>query len=154
MGGNSGMMGALIHHRPKTALEAKFSMEFCMAILMLERNVGLQQFTDPVVARRDVQDLLQRVNFFVDPEAEKAGLNKMTSLITIHLKGGRTVSGRADFAKGHPSNPMNYDETADKFRGCAEFAKWPKAKTDTVIQIVKDLDTAPDVSKLSSALTN
>jgi len=153
MGGNSGMMGALIHHRPKTALEAKFSMEFCMAILMLERNVGLQQFTDPVVARRDVQDLLQRVNFFVDPEAEKAGLNKMTSLITIHLKGGRTVSGRADFAKGHPSNPMNYDETADKFRGCAEFAKWPKAKADTVIQIVKDLDTAPDVTKLSSALT-
>ena len=23
---------------------------------------------------------------------------------------------------------MSYDEVADKFRGCAEFAKWPTAK--------------------------
>jgi len=154
MGGNSGMMTALLHHRPKNALEAKFSMEFCMAILMLERKGGLQEFTDPVVQRRDVQELLQRVNFYIDPEAEKAGLNKMTSLIAIHLKAGKTISGRADFAKGHPSNPMSYDETADKFRGSAEFAKWPKAKTETVIQIVRDLDNAPNVSRLAAALTS
>src|SRR6185295_7990650 len=102
----------------------------------------------------DAQELLQRVNFYVDPEAEKAGLNKMTSLIAIHLKGGKTISGRADFAKGHPSNPMSYDETADKFRGSAEFAKWPKAKTEAVIEIVKTLDSAPDVGKLSAALTS
>jgi len=48
---------------------------------------------------------------------------------------------------------MSYDETADKFRGCADYAKWPKAKTETVIQIVKDLDNAPDVRGLTAALT-
>jgi 2-methylcitrate dehydratase PrpD len=154
MGGNSGMMNALLHHRPKTALEAKFSMEFCMAMLILDRKAGLNEFTDAVVLRPDVQELLQRVNFYVDPEAEKAGLNKMTSLIKIYLKGGKTISGRADFAKGHPSNPMSYDETADKFRGSAEFAKWPKAKIDAVIEIVKDLDSAPNVTKLAAALTS
>ena len=153
MGGNSGMMNALLHHRPKNALNAKFSMEFCMAILLLERKAGLNEFTDEVVQRSDVQDLLQRVNFSVDPEAEKAGLNKMTSLIKIHLKGGKTISGRADFAKGHPSNPMSYDETADKFRGCAEFAKWPKAKAESVIQIVRDLDNVPNVNGLAAALS-
>jgi 2-methylcitrate dehydratase PrpD len=102
MGGNSGMMNALLHHRPKNALNAKFSMEFCMAILLLERKAGLHEFTDEVVQRADVQELLQRVNFYVDPEAEKAGLNKMTSLIKVHLKSGKTIDGRADFAKGHP----------------------------------------------------
>jgi 2-methylcitrate dehydratase PrpD len=153
MGGNSGMMNALIHHRPKNALNAKFSMEFCMAILLLERKAGLLEFTDEVVQRADVQDLLQRVNFYIDPEAEKAGLNKMTSVIKVHLRGGKAISGRADYAKGHPSNPMSYDETADKFRGCADYAKWPKAKTETVIQIVKDLDNAPDVRGLTAALT-
>ncbi len=154
MGGNSAMMAALIHHRPENSLQAKFSMEFCMAILLLDRKAGLTEFTDPVVRRPDVQQLLRRVNFFVDPEAEKAGLNKMTSIIRIHMKDGRTISGRADFAKGHPANPMSYEEEADKFRGCAEFAKWPSAKTEPVIQIVRTLDKAPDVSRISAALTS
>jgi 2-methylcitrate dehydratase PrpD len=154
MGGNSGMMTALLHHRPINALQGKFSMEFCMAILLLERKAGLNEFTDAIVQRADVQDLLKRVNFFVDPEAEKAGLNKMTSIIRIHLKGGKIISGRADVAKGHPDNPMSYEDEAEKFRGCAEFAKWPSAKTESVIQMVKTLDTAPDVGKLSAALTS
>jgi len=153
VGGNSGMMGALIHHRPKNALEAKFSMEFCMSILILDRKAGLQEFTDSVVGRADVQTLLQRVNFVVDPESEKTGLNKMTSLIAVHLKDGRKISGRADFAKGHPSNPMSYDETADKFRGSAEFAKWPRGKIDSIVQIVRDLDNSANVARLSAALT-
>jgi 2-methylcitrate dehydratase PrpD len=153
MGGNSGMMGALLHHRPTNALQAKFSMEFCMAILLLDRKAGLTEFTDPVVQRPDVQDMLRRVNFYVDAEAEKAGLNKMTSLLRIHLKGGRTISGRAEFAKGHPSNPMSYEEEAEKFRGCAQFAKWPAAKADSVIQTVKNLEAEMDVRKLTAALT-
>jgi 2-methylcitrate dehydratase PrpD len=154
MGGNSGMMGALIHHRPDNSLQAKFSMEFCMAILLLDRKAGLTEFTDPVVRRPDVQQLLRRVNFYVDPEAEKAGLNKMTSIIRIHMKDGATISGRAEFAKGHPANPMSYEEEADKFRGCAEFAKWPAAKTESVIQMVRSLDKAPDINKISAALTS
>ena len=154
IGGNSGMMAALLHHRPTNSLQAKFSMEFCAAIQLLERKAGLNEFTDAVVLRSDVQELLRRVNFYVDPEAEKAGLNKMTSILQIHLKGGRIISGRADFAKGHPANPMSYEEEADKFRGCAEFAKWPAAKTESVIQMVRTLDSAVEVSKLSAALTN
>jgi 2-methylcitrate dehydratase PrpD len=153
MGGNSGMMGALIHHRPENALQAKFSMEFCMAMLLLDRKAGLTEFTDPVVRRADVQQLLRKVNFYVDQEAEKAGLNKMTSIIKIHMKDGSMISGRAEFAKGHPLNPMSYEEEADKFRGCAEFAKWPKAKTDSVIQMVQTLDKAPNIARISAALT-
>ena len=71
----------------------------------------------------------------------------------VHLKNGKVLSGRAEFAKGSPSNPMSYDEVADKFRGCAEFAKWPRAKTEAVIAQVKSLETAPDVGKLSAALS-
>src|SRR5436309_304750 len=154
MGGNSAMMAALIHHRPENSLQAKFSMEFCMAILLLDRKAGLTEFTDPVVRRPDVKQLLRRVNFYVDPEAEKAGLNKMTSIIKIHMKDGKTISGRAEFAKGHPANPMSYEDEADKFRGCAEFAKWPSAKAESVIQIVRTLEKATDVSKISAALTS
>ena len=88
----------------------------------LERKAGLAQFQDGVVGRPDVQEMIKRVNFYVDPEAEAAGFDKMTSIIKIHLKDGKVINGRAEFAKGSPANPMSYDEVADKFRGCAEFA--------------------------------
>jgi 2-methylcitrate dehydratase PrpD len=154
VGGNHGMTTSLLHHRPTTGLQAKFSMEFCMAILLLERKAGLSEFTDAVVQRPDVQAMIQRIRFSVDPLSEQGGFDKMTSLVKIHLKNGKVFSGRADFAKGSPSNPMTYDEVADKFRGCADFARWPAAKAETVIAAVKSLETAPDLAHLTAALAS
>jgi 2-methylcitrate dehydratase PrpD len=153
LGGNSAMMNALIHHKPMDMLQAKFSMEFCMAILLLERKGGLTEFLDPVVRRPDVQQMISRVNFYVDPESERAGLNKMTSVLRIQMKNGMVVSGGAEFAKGHPANPMSYDEAAEKFRGCADFAKWPSAKTEAAIRLVRDIAIAPNAGGLTAALT-
>jgi len=63
------------------------------------------------------------------------------------------ITGRAEFAKGSPANPMSFDEAATKFRGCAEFAEWPKAKTEKIIIFVKALETASDMSALSPLLS-
>jgi 2-methylcitrate dehydratase PrpD len=153
VGANHNMTTTLLHHQPKTGLEAKFSMEFCVAILLLERKAGLGQFSDKVVQRQDVQEMIRRINFYVDPEAESAGYDKMTSILKIHLKDGGVITGRADFAKGSPANPMSFDETATKFRGCAEFAEWPKAKTEAIIAFTKALEAAPDMSALSPLLS-
>jgi hypothetical protein len=48
---------------------------------------------------------------------------------------------------------MSYHEVAGKFRGCADFAKWPRQKGDTVIEFVKSMESAPDVSRLTAMLT-
>jgi 2-methylcitrate dehydratase PrpD len=153
VGANHAMTTSLLHHRPTTGLQGKFSMEYCMSILLLDRKAGLVEYQDKVVRRPDVQEMIKRINFYIDPEAENAGLDKMTSLLKITMKDGKVYSARAEFAKGSPSNPMSYDEAADKFRGCAEFAKWPKAKVDGVIAAVKSLENLTDVGKLSPLLT-
>src|SRR6266849_5713129 len=153
VGANHNMTTTLLHHDPKTGLEAKFSMEFCMAILLLERKAGLSQFSDKVVHRPDVREMIRRINFYVDPEAESAGFDKMTSILKIHLKDGRVIAGRAEFGKGSPANPMTFEEAAAKFRGCAEYADWPSVKTEKIIAFVRALDSAPDVSALSPLLT-
>jgi 2-methylcitrate dehydratase PrpD len=153
VGANHNMTTTLLHHQPKTGLEAKFSMEFCMVILLLEHKAGLGQFSDKVVQRQDVQEMIRKINFYVDPEAESVGFDKMTSILKIRLKDGSVITGRADFGKGSPANPMSFDEAAEKFRGCADFAEWPKAKTEKIITLVKSLEAAPDMSALSPLLS-
>ena len=152
VGANHAMLQALLHHHPETGLQAKFSMEFCMAILLLERKAGLAQFSNAVVQRDDVKQMIEKVHYYIDPEAEAAGYDKMTSLLKITLKNGKVITGRSSFGKGSPANPMSFDEVAVKFRGCAEYVGWPAQKTEGVIAFVKTLETAPDVSKLSALL--
>jgi 2-methylcitrate dehydratase PrpD len=150
VGTNHNMPNALIHHHPTNALEGKFSMEFCMAALLLYRKAGLNEFKDEVVRRPEVQALIQRVHFGVSEEAERAGYNKMTSILKITLRDGRTISGRADFAKGSPANPMSFEEVADKFLDCASFAKWPTAKAKSIVATVSRLEELPNVQKLTA----
>ncbi|MFC5068133.1 MmgE/PrpD family protein [Flaviflagellibacter deserti] len=152
VGTNHNMPNALIHHRPTNELQAKFSMEFCMAILLLEGRAGLNEFTDEVVLRPDVKAMIEKVDFVVDDEAEAAGYHKMTTIIDIDLTDGRRISGRADFGKGSPADPMTYEEVADKFRECAEFARWPSAKAEDVVAMVRDLEELPNIDRLMGAL--
>lgn len=161
VGGNRSNLTTLFRHRPTTGLEAKFSMEFAMSILLLERKAGLSQFTDAVVGRKDVQDMISRVKFYVDPEFDKQAdqggdfqaVLVEGGIIKMHMKDGRILSGRTRPAKGSPGNPMTYDEVADKFRGNAEFAKWPAPKTESVIELVKTLESVSNVNRITAALT-
>ena len=152
VGTNKNMPNALIHHRPKTELNAKFSMEFCMAILVLERKAGLAQFTDEVVARDDVQRLIERIEFGVHPEAEAAGYEKMTTIVEVELVDGRTVSGRADFGKGSPADPMSDAELEAKFSGCAQWGGLSAAEARGVAATVWRIADLGDIRELTRAL--
>ena len=152
VGTHHNMPNALIHHSPRNELQAKFSMEFCMAILLLERKGGLEQFTDAVVNRPDVQAMIRKVEFGVHPEAEAAGFDKMTTIIEVELGDGRKLSTRADFGKGSPANPMTDAELAEKFRECAAWGGLAKDRSEAVLELLWKLDELADVNELTALL--
>lgn len=152
VGTNHNMPNALIHHRPKNELQAKFSMEFCMAILLLERKGGLEQFTDEVVNRPDVQAMIQKIDFGVHPEAEAAGFDKMTTIIEIELADGRVIRGRADFGKGSPANPMTDEELSEKFRQCASWGGLSRDQAEAVLELLWRIEELQDVNELTKLL--
>ena len=131
-----------------------------MAILLLDRKATLNSFNDAVAQRADVQDMIRRVRYYIDPQFNKleqqgASLQAILiepSILKIYMKDGKVISGITEPAKGSPENPMSYEEVAEKFRGTAEFAKWPPAKAEAVIGLVKSLESQPDMSKLTAAL--
>ena len=152
VGTNSNMPNALIHHRPKDELQAKFSMEFCMAILLLDGRAGLNEFTDAAVEREDVKAMIEKIDFLIDDEAEAAGYHLMTTLIDIELADGRKISGRADFGKGSPAFPMSYDEVADKFHENAEFAGMGRGKAQEIVELVRGLEGLASLDDLTRRL--
>ncbi len=153
VGTNHHMPNALIHHDPHDPLAAKFSMEFCMAILCLEGRAGLAQFRQDVIERPEVRDMIGRVRFEVDPDAEAAGYNTMTSLVSVRLADGRVLAGRAAFAKGSPENPMTEGELRGKFLECAGVAGIASADAERAADLVLDVENQPDLDGIIGLLT-
>jgi 2-methylcitrate dehydratase PrpD len=153
IGTNKHMPNALIHHRPADELAAKFSMEFCLAILLLERRAGLAEFTDEMVNRADVQAMIRRITFEADPAADEGGFREMTSLIDVELNDGRLIRARAEFAKGSPANPMRDDELEDKFLQCLEWAGIHEGVGRDVAERVMALEDQPSVRSVLEPLS-
>ena len=152
VGTNSNVPNALIYPMPKTALEGKFSIPFCMAIAVLERKAGIAQFTDRKVRGRKVVELMKRVRLYVDDELEALGYDQVRSRIRIKLKDGKVIEGRYDVARGHPEKPMNWAELGEKFRDCARLVL-PRKNAEDAIQLVARLEQLRSLSPLLRALS-
>jgi hypothetical protein len=48
---------------------------------------------------------------------------------------------------------MSYEQVADKFRGCAEYAHWPNEKSEKIIEAVRTLESIADIRQLSPLLS-
>ncbi len=149
---NRRMANTLVHDRPRNALEAKFSMPFCLAIVLAERRAGLAEFTDEMVGRADIRNLMSRIDYssFDEPGVD---YTNVTTLLEIELLDGETVSGRADFAPGSTADPMSFDDVAEKFRGCADHAGWPVDKSARAIAMVERLDELENIATLTRTLS-
>jgi 2-methylcitrate dehydratase PrpD len=152
VGTNGQMLNTLIHHDPKTGLQAKFSMEYCMAVLLVVGHAGLAQFQDDVVNRPDLQAMLKRVEFYNNPDADAAGADKMRSFVEVTLKDGRTLSGQSDFAKGSPQKPISFEDEEQKFQGCAEYAKLSRVKADKIVESVKGLERVANMREVFNGI--
>jgi len=152
VGTNSNVPNALIYPMPKTALEGKFSIPFCMAIAVLERKAGIAQFQDRKVRDKNVVEMMKRVTLYIDDELERLGYDQVRSRVRITLKTGRVIEGRYDVARGHPEKPMSWAELSDKFRECARLGL-PNNHAEKVIQLVAGIDQLESLSPLFRALT-
>jgi len=152
VGTNSNVPNALIYPMPKTALEGKFSIPFCMAIAVLERKAGIAEFQDRKVRDKKVIELMKRVTLSVDDELERLGYDQVRSRIRIQLRNGQVIEGRYDVARGHPAKPLSWSELGDKFRDCADLVM-PRKKSETAIQMVAQIEELRSIAPLLRALS-
>jgi 2-methylcitrate dehydratase PrpD len=151
VGTNSNVPNALIYPMPRTALEGKFSIPFCIAIGVLERKAGIAQFSDRKVRDKKVIELMKRVTLYVDDELERLGYDQVRSSIRVVLKSGRLIEGRYDVARGHPQKPMSWAELGDKFRDCAALVL-PDRNAEDTVELIARVEKLKSLKPLVRAL--
>ncbi len=142
----------LIHSRPRTALEGKFSMEFCLALALLERRVELPQFKDQKVQDPKIQETIKKVSFSIRPDLntiENSG-NPSTT-VKILMKDGREFTKTVDEARGTPQNPLTVEEVREKYRHCVKGIQ-SKKEMEKTIEIVENLEALKKISTLTDLL--
>lgn len=119
----------LRNDRPRSALEAKFSMPFAMASALVARNVGLSQMTDTFVRSAEVQELIPRVTTTTTEETMAASAFAPSETVEIATRDGRLLrSEPVVFAKGSQQRPLSREELRQKFLDC--LGGDPKAGAD------------------------
>jgi 2-methylcitrate dehydratase PrpD len=119
-----GGLAPLIHHRPGTGLQGKFSLEYAMAACLLDGRLNLTTFTDVQVSRPEAQQLLTRVRGTTadTPPSGSPQWAGYYAVVTVRTVDGLQVSERVDKARGHADRPLAEHELRAKFDDCLEFA--------------------------------
>ena len=80
--------------------------------------------------------------------ADGRGTFPMPGIVTVTEKNGKATNATVEYVKGHPNNPMAFDEVAEKFRDCARFGRPDWNNIEEVVQLVAALETSKDAGKL------
>ncbi len=152
LGAGYNILNPLRYSDPQNELEAKFSLQFCLGILLLKRRAGTQEFTDEVVRSPEARKVMKKVKTYHNPEIEAKGSDRIRSLIEIRLKDGRIISREAETSRGTPERPMGTEGMAAKFTDCAKGVL-PKSKISAALDAIYHVDDMADVSKLVEAVT-
>lgn len=142
----TGAAQPLIHSRPQTGLEGKFSLEYCLAAALLDGGVRLASFTDQAVQRPEAQALLRRVRPSQGPGEAHRVLGGYARVAVV-LKDGTRLETQVDHPRGSPQAPLSREELAGKYRDCAAIAL-PEGAVEQSLRLLSDLESLDDVSEL------
>ena len=147
LGAGYNILNPLRYLEPQNELEAKFSLQFCLGILLLRRRAGIQEFTDEVVQSAEVRKMMKRVHTYHSPEIEAKGSERMRSLVEVRLKDGRSFQREAFTSRGQPDRPMSREELATKFTDCAR-ATLSQERISKALEVIYRVEELPSVSAL------
>src|SRR5690606_33550054 len=117
-----------VRKAPTTVVQAQFSIPFAVAAMLIDGEVTLRHFDAATLQRQDIMALAARVEPRVDDDIDREwGRRNSPAVMTIELRDGRTLQTRADWALGHPRNPMSVQAFDAKARDCLRVAARPLA---------------------------
>ncbi|MGW6292611.1 MmgE/PrpD family protein [Streptomyces sp. NPDC055058] len=128
---------------PGNGLEAKFSLEYTLAVALLTGDVRLADFTDEALHRPGVADLMARIELTERPPAAEPG----HTVVRLHTDDGRILVRDVHHSRGDAHRPLSPAELAGKFQQCAGQGPASRSWFDA-LYAVPDADDPQDLQTL------
>ncbi|MBT2295333.1 MmgE/PrpD family protein [Pseudomonas fluorescens] len=100
---------------PRSAQEARFSLQYCMAAQSVLGGVRLAAFAPDALVHPDIQALMQKVTVTEDAELAAAYPKKRMAKLLVRLKDGRQINHFQETRKGDPEDPLSDEELVAKY---------------------------------------
>ncbi|MDX7998642.1 MmgE/PrpD family protein [Xenorhabdus sp. Reich] len=108
--------------KPKTSVEARFSMAYTVAVGLRNGGVFIADYDDTALDRADVLSISEKIRPRVDPKCEIPELGTHGRIeVSIHYVSGDVRTGFIDIPKGNPQNPLEPTEIIEKFTNCCRY---------------------------------
>ena len=131
---------------PSTLHQAKFSMNFVLALVALYGRAGLDEFTEASLENPRVREFLGRVEMVYDPEVDHVPGNRWGGYVVVETSDGRKLAGRVAVPKGHPENTLDRSEVEAKIMGLGAYAGGATpAELARIVSKAWDLANEPDL---------
>jgi 2-methylcitrate dehydratase PrpD len=138
-------------YEPLSVLQAQMSLQYCIAVVLLEGQALVQQFAEEKISDPRVVDLAKRVEVVLDPEIEKAYPEKFAGKVEIVLPNGKGFEAKVDYPTGSPENPMSFEHVAEKFESLATTVM-ERDRIGAIIEKVERLEKLANIQDLTQLL--
>ena len=108
---------------PRTAIDAKFSVPYCVALALSRGAVTLDGFSPETLGDPRVIELARRVSFVADSDSDLR--DGVSGSLELHVHTGQIHRLRIDPPLGHPDQPLDDAQLVAKFVDCAQRAARP-----------------------------
>lgn len=136
------------HTAATTPAEGRFSIEYALAVALLDGDAGVAQFTPERVADPAVQECSTRVHVAL---ADLPGPSASPAVVEVRTRDGRSFAERIDVQIGRRERPMPTDALVAKFHACAAPLLGAQRRTE-VLGLIAALPTLADVGTLAAGL--
>lgn len=138
---------------PRTPLEGKFSMHYCVASALTDGTVTLSHFTEEAVDRPEISQLSHLVDFEVDEDLGDGSYvgGSMPSRVTVTTADEERTATVTE-PSGTPGNPIPRTELDRKFRACAERAL-TEEQTEEALRRLDGLRDCEDASEIAEVIS-
>jgi 2-methylcitrate dehydratase PrpD len=139
---------ALIHTNPQTSLEGKFSIEYTLAATVLDRKLTLESFTDVMVQRAPIRNLMAKVRRYRIEDSKVYGLDAPTDLEIDTARG--KFSMHIAHTPGSPDWPMTDADRSEKFMDCGARVLGTRG-AQHLLELAQRCEKLPDIRQLLKA---
>lgn len=148
VGMNQGGVDSLYYPDPQTIFEAKFSMQFCIALVLHYRRWGLTLHTMEVINDPEMRALYPKIHLYVDEALDKEIPRDFTddhAIVKVTMKDGTVYTKRATLAK------LSIEQIKEKFFDCTSLVI-EKDRSERIADQVLNLEKQADINALMTDL--